>query len=399
MKPTVLQSLPLLAIIACTFGLSPRAQAGSFSIVVAGFSSDNIVKFDLSTGQREIVARLGINDSPRGIAVDPSGVIHVSLRGGAQNVVRLVPHPNDDHQLVAEDLTPSIGNFGPGLISFHRSGDLFVAGDASRVVFRYDANTGKQIDSFTLTGCCNMVGLTLENDSIYVAEYFQRRILRFDVSASPVTGATFVPATNNLNRPLGMTIGHNGNLMVANDAGRRIQEFEIGTGNYLGEFIDLSTVGVSIAREIHYAPRLNSYFVSSGDAVYQFDTQGTLMQTLASPALRGAYGIAVVANSPLIGDLTNNGFVDFEDLTILLANWNRHTSPARGNLVNADTTPINFEDLTVLLADWTGPGPAPAGSPEAALGTEAVPEPSGLLLAVMALLGLSFYRRRRRRTA
>ena len=63
-----------------------------------------------------------------------------------------------------------------------------------------------------------------------------------------------------------------------------------------------------------------------------------------------------------------------------------------GNLVDSDTTPVNFEDLTALLAAWTGPGPA--GSPEAALGDNAVPEPSTLLLAT---LGLSFYRRRRRR--
>jgi hypothetical protein len=93
-------------------------------------------------------------------------------------------------------------------------------------------------------------------------------------------------------------------------------------------------------------------------------------------------------------DLTNNGFVDFQDLTILLANWNKEVTAAEGNLVNADTTPVNFQDLTVLLADWTGSGPA--GSPEAALG-EAVPEPSSLLLALLAMLGLSFGWRRRRR--
>jgi len=56
--------------------------------------------------------------------------------------------------------------------------------------------------------------------------------------------------------------------------------------------------------------------------------------------------------------LTGNGFVDFEDLTILLANWNQNVSAAEGNLVDAATTPVNFEDLTVLLAAWTGPGPA-----------------------------------------
>ncbi|MCH8042437.1 MAG: PEP-CTERM sorting domain-containing protein [Planctomycetes bacterium] len=97
----------------------------------------------------------------------------------------------------------------------------------------------------------------------------------------------------------------------------------------------------------------------------------------------------------LAADLTGNGFVDFEDLTVLLANWNKQVGADAGNLVNADTTPVNFEDLTVLLADWTGPGPA--GSPEAALGSEAVPEPSTFVLLVIATPGLSFYRRRKRR--
>jgi len=96
----------------------------------------------------------------------------------------------------------------------------------------------------------------------------------------------------------------------------------------------------------------------------------------------------------LTSDLNNNGFVDFEDLTILLANWNKDVTAADGNLVEPLVTVVNFADLTVLLADWTGPGPA--GAPEAALG-EAVPEPSTLLLGVMATLGLSFYRRRKRR--
>ncbi|MCH8048199.1 MAG: hypothetical protein IID44_31275, partial [Planctomycetes bacterium] len=63
-------------------------------------------------------------------------------------------------------------------------------------------------------------------------------------------------------------------------------------------------------------------------------------------------------------DLTGNGFVDFQDLTILLAKWNQNVSAAEGNLVDPTTTPVNFQDLTVLLAAWTGPGPA--ASPQAA---------------------------------
>ena len=99
----------------------------------------------------------------------------------------------------------------------------------------------------------------------------------------------------------------------------------------------------------------------------------------------------------IASDLNSNGFVDFEDLTILLANWNKDVTAADGNLVEPLTTVVNFADLTVLLADWTGPGPA--GSPEAALGHEAVPEPSTLVLALLATVGLSVCRRRGRRRA
>ena len=95
----------------------------------------------------------------------------------------------------------------------------------------------------------------------------------------------------------------------------------------------------------------------------------------------------------LPSDLTGNGFVDFEDLTVLLANWNKDVTAAEGNLVDPDGTPVNFDDLTVLLAAWTGPGPA--GAAIAGENGAAVPEPTTILLALCGLLGgmLTFRRR------
>ncbi|MCH8921579.1 MAG: hypothetical protein IIA67_00345, partial [Planctomycetes bacterium] len=77
-------------------------------------------------------------------------------------------------------------------------------------------------------------------------------------------------------------------------------------------------------------------------------------------------------------DLTGDGFVDFQDLTILLAHWDQMVSAGQGNLVDPLSTPINFQDLTFLLAAWTGPGGA--ASPQAA-----------------AVVGGESYRRRDRR--
>ena len=76
--------------------------------------------------------------------------------------------------------------------------------------------------------------------------------------------------------------------------------------------------------------------------------------------------------NPMPADLDGDGFLDFRDLTLLLANWNRPgAARAEGNLVAADTTGVNFNDLTSLLAAWTGPGPVGGG--QFAVGVEHLP--------------------------
>lgn len=105
---------------------------------------------------------------------------------------------------------------------------------------------------------------------------------------------------------------------------------------------------------------------------------------------------SIVPARALPSDLTGDGFIDFGDLTILLANWNTDVGAGRGNLVDPTTTLVNFQDLTLLLADWTGPGPVAAPA-DAVLAEAAVPEPSTFALAFVAMLtGLPLLRRRRR---
>ena len=130
--------------------------------------------------------------------------------------------------------------------------------------------------------------------------------------------------------------------------------------------------------------------------IWRVDADGLNITNLTAGTVvsGGAAHANIFDSTPLlIGDLTGDGFVAFEDLTVLLAAWNTMVSAAEGNLVDPEGTVVNFEDLTVLLSEWTGP--APGAAPAAAEGAaNAVPEPSTLLLALMSLCALAWRPRR-----
>lgn len=257
-------------------------------ILVAGYESDNVVQFDLVSGQWSELVRLPQGSQPRGVAVSGSGEVFLGLHGGGKNVVRLVP---GDEGAKVQPVTQAVGRFGPGFM-LPSGGSLWVAGDTDRVIHQIDPATGSINTPPQVKSKANLVGLAAHGSSLFVAEYFQRSILRYDTTASPMTSERFIDKSEHLERPIGMTIGHNGNLYIANGLRPTIVEYDVNTGAFVRVLADLGAAGQPGIHAVLYAPDVQRYYVATGSDVHEISPEGTLIASYNSPALKKAYGMA-----------------------------------------------------------------------------------------------------------
>jgi DNA-binding beta-propeller fold protein YncE len=281
----------LFLVFLCLLALFTAAPAAFGSMVlVTGHDSDNVVQFDLTTGKWSEIARLPKNAHPRGITVSDKGEIFLGLQGAGKNIIELV---SSKGSVLTKDVTRSIGRFGPGLIAYGH-GEIWAAGDTERTIYSINPQTGAVFKPSQYKNRFNLVGLAGDGETLYAAEYFQRSILRYDLKAGGTNAIPFISASSHLNRPVGMTIGHNGNLYVANALKPTVAEFDIKTGDYVRTLVNLGAAGRDGINGIVYAPDAQRYYLASGSDVYELDSDGKIMASYNSPALRKAYGIALL---------------------------------------------------------------------------------------------------------
>jgi len=155
----------------------------------------------------------------------------------------------------------------------------------------------------------------------------------------------------------------------------------------LGGLVPLATDRIPL---FTYAGNLISLGAPDVDATALDTETWTLgVLTVADDAAGMVYltGLSGGTSAAIPGDASGDGFVDDNDLAVLLGNWEADpgtiTTWQLGDFT--DDTDVDDDDLAVLLGNWTGPPP----------GGAAVPEP---VSAILLLIGapVAAWRRRRK---
>jgi RNA polymerase sigma factor (sigma-70 family) len=268
----------------------PSKTPAPESLLVVGNQSDNVVQFDIATGRWSELARLPKGSGPRGIAVSDAGKLYLSLERGSKNLVELVPGESAPQ---LKDVSRPIGRYGPGILVYSK-GQIWTAGDTERLIYRVDPTTGEVTTPPQFQSPFNIVGFTMDGDTLYAGEYFQRGIARYEMGTETKPTVRLVTNDVHLDKPVGLTIGHNGNLYVASRLEPAVVEFDLQTGAYVRTLVDLGVGSKEGVYGLVYAPATRRYYISAGSNIYEVDPDGKLLATYNSPALKSANAIALL---------------------------------------------------------------------------------------------------------
>jgi hypothetical protein len=221
---------------------------------------------------------------------------------GGTSVLGVVTILNDDAAISVADGSASKGGGalkfldhfvspGSGGLSVARSsvfgpdGNLYVASTDTNAILRYDGTTGEFKDAFVPSGSGGLNGpadlvfsppdATFSDGCLYVSSNGGGQVLRDDA----VSGAFIDVVASGLNKPLGVTLGNDGSLYIADQFNNQIlRESSVALHSSPPPapttFVPPGSGGLTRARKAVFGPDGNMYVASaSTDQVLRYDGQ------------------------------------------------------------------------------------------------------------------------------
>ena len=275
-----------------TFNILASAtdEDGTFlqnELLVPRYTADSIFRFEETTGaflQQFAPQSEGLDD-PLQTIIGPDGNLYVTGER-SDNVVRY--NPTTGTRIGVEFVTANSGGLNsPGGLTFGPDGNLYVASYDTHEVLRYDGTTGAFINVFA-TGVTRAYGVTFGPDgNLYVNSFTGNTVLKFDGTTGASLG-TFVTANDGgLDTPERMIFGPDGHLYIASAGSDEVLRYNGTDGTFINAFVSTATPGgLASPSGIAFGPDGNLYVGSeTNDNVLRYDgTTGAFLGEYVSAA-------------------------------------------------------------------------------------------------------------------
>ncbi|MDH4170997.1 MAG: PKD domain-containing protein, partial [Acidimicrobiia bacterium] len=245
--------------------------------------------------------------------VGPDGNLYVT--GNSSNTVSRYDGATSAH--LGTFVTAGAGGLsGPTGLTFGPDGNLYVASSGTAQVLRYNGNTGAFIDSFVGAGTVSSPSALAfgPDGNLYVTDSVDDDIERYAPTGAGLgVFTTFGPG----DAPAGLTWGPNGNLFVSLAGGGRVDEVDATTGAGVGPFV---SAGLTTPAGLRIGPD-GALWVADywTDQVKSFHatTGAALGARITEPSPAGPRGLAFVPDHQVsvVTGLVVNSTGDGGDVT------------------------------------------------------------------------------------
>ncbi len=308
------------------------------------------------------------------------GVAH-SINDSGQ-IVGWASTENSPHPAHATlfDSTGNGSNIDLGTLGGTRSGAYANNNDGDIVGFAWTPSSDSHATLFDPTGGENNIDLGTFGGDYSTARAINNhgQIVGWAADSSGNSHATiFDPTGNGDNIDLGMLDGESSAAYAINNGGQIVGTATDSWGNTRATLFDPTGSGENIDLNDLIRPSASLELIRASDIN---DSGWIVGRGLYPNGYEGAF--LLIPGPALIGDCDLSGYVDDDDLSILLANWTLYGDWTTGDLDEYWFVADN--DLSLILAHWNEGTPPLDGS--------AVPEPATLSLLA---LGACLIRRKR----
>jgi len=232
------------------------------NLYVANYNADEILRFNGDTG-----APLPAPSETGAVYVSANptqlnGPVYLTFGNDANlyvtgeasnNVVRFQgpggASPGDSMGVFATGITGAEGlDFGP-------DGNLYAASWNSGLVKRFDGTTGVFIDDFA-TGITQAMSLVFGPDGdLYVESFIGDNVTRFDGNNGTLVSEFVTAGSGGLNTPFDLIFGSDANLYAASRDSDTIPYYDGSDGSPLGDFVTFQSGGLDNPTGLTFGPR------------------------------------------------------------------------------------------------------------------------------------------------